>query len=35
LGEGGTASLRFDPQGKAVAQQLLDMEIDVPERLVL
>jgi hypothetical protein len=34
LGEGGTASLRFDPQGKAVAQQLLDMEIDVPERLV-
>lgn len=30
LGSGGTASLRFDPQGKAVAQQLLDIEIDVP-----
>ncbi|MFP3883124.1 MAG: acyclic terpene utilization AtuA family protein [Actinomycetota bacterium] len=30
LGAGGTASLRFDPQGKAVAQQLLDMEIDLP-----
>ena len=34
LGAGGTASLRFDPQGKAVAQQLLDMEIDLPESLV-
>jgi hypothetical protein len=33
LGAGGTASLRFDPQGKAVAQQLLDMEIDVPTTL--
>jgi hypothetical protein len=31
LGAGGTASLRFDPQGKAVAQQLLDMEIEIPE----
>jgi hypothetical protein len=30
LGAGGTASLRFDPQGKAVAQQLLDLEIDLP-----
>lgn len=30
LGAGGTASLRFDPQGKAVAQQLLDMEVGVP-----
>ena len=30
LGAGGTASLRFDPQGKALAQQLLDMEIDLP-----
>ncbi|HEX5696369.1 MAG TPA: acyclic terpene utilization AtuA family protein [Acidimicrobiia bacterium] len=30
LGAGGTASLRFDPQGKAVAQQLLDIEIAVP-----
>jgi hypothetical protein len=33
LGAGGTASLRFDPQGKAVAQQLLDMEIDLPSEL--
>ena len=33
LGAGGTASLRFDPQGKAIAQQLLDMEIAVPEGL--
>lgn len=30
LGAGGTASLRFDPQGKAVAQQLIDMEVPVP-----
>ena len=30
LGDGGTASLRFDPQGKAVAQQLLDMPVLVP-----
>lgn len=30
LGAGGTASLRFDPQGKAVAQQLLDMEVEIP-----
>jgi hypothetical protein len=30
LGAGGTASLRFDPQGKAVAQQLLDMEVRIP-----
>lgn len=34
LGAGGTASLRFDPQGKAVAQQLLDMEVDIPADLV-
>lgn len=33
LGSGGTASLRFDPQGKAVAQQLLDMAIDLPAGL--
>ncbi|MGD2060112.1 MAG: DUF1446 domain-containing protein [Acidimicrobiia bacterium] len=33
LGAGGTASLRFDPQGKAVAQQLLDMEIGIPGAL--
>ena len=30
LGAGGTASLRFDPQGKAIAQQLLDMPIALP-----
>jgi len=30
LGAGGTASLRFDPQGKAVAQQLLDMNVEIP-----
>jgi Acyclic terpene utilisation family protein AtuA len=33
LGAGGTASLRFDPQGKAVAQQLLDMEVEIPADL--
>lgn len=33
LGAGGTASLRFDPQGKAVAQQLLDIEIEIPADL--
>lgn len=30
LGGGGTASLRYDPQGKAYAQMLLDIEIAVP-----
>lgn len=30
LGGGGIASLRFDPQGKAYAQQLLDMPIRLP-----
>ncbi len=30
LGGGGIASLRNDPQGKAFAQQLLDMEVTVP-----
>lgn len=30
LGGGGIASLRFDPQGKAYAQQLLDMPLQVP-----
>ncbi|MBO9514011.1 MAG: DUF1446 domain-containing protein [Variovorax sp.] len=30
LGGGGIASLRYDPQGKAFAQMLLDIEIDVP-----
>lgn len=33
LGAGGTASLRFDPQGKAVAQQLLDMPVVVPREI--
>ena len=30
LGGGGIASLRLDPQGKAFAQQLLDLPIEVP-----
>ncbi|MGB5522104.1 MAG: hypothetical protein WBM96_06025, partial [Polyangiales bacterium] len=30
LGGGGVSSLRFDPQGKAYAQQLLDMPMQVP-----
>jgi hypothetical protein len=30
LGGGGTASLRYDPQGKAYAQMLLDISIPVP-----
>jgi len=30
LGGGGIASLRIDPQGKAMAQQLLDMPIALP-----
>jgi hypothetical protein len=30
LGGGGIASLRIDPQGKAMAQQLLDMPVKVP-----
>jgi hypothetical protein len=30
LGGGGIASLRFDPQGKAYAQQLLDIPLDIP-----
>ena len=34
LGAGGTASLRFDPQGKAIAQQLLDMPVRVPRALL-
>lgn len=33
LGGGGVASLRIDPQGKAFAQQLLDMPIPVPQEL--
>jgi len=31
LGGGGIASLRFDPQGKAYAQQLLDRPMQVPK----
>lgn len=34
LGGGGVASLRIDPQGKAFAQQLLDMPVKVPAALV-
>ncbi|MGW5113452.1 acyclic terpene utilization AtuA family protein [Nocardia sp. NPDC004123] len=30
LGAGGTLSLRVDPQGKAAAQQLLDMPVHIP-----
>ena len=33
LGAGGTASLRFDPQGKAVAQQLLEMDVEIPANI--
>jgi hypothetical protein len=29
LGGGGVASLRYDPQGKAFAQMLLDLEVEV------
>ncbi len=35
LGGGGVASLRIDPQGKAFAQQLLDMPVKVPPSLAL
>jgi len=34
LGGGGVASLRIDPQGKAFAQQLLDMPVKVPVYLL-
>ncbi len=34
LGSGGAASLRFDPQGKALGQQLLDMPVSVPVELL-
>lgn len=33
LGGGGMASLRIDPQGKALAQQLLQMPISIDEQL--
>ncbi|MDF2417680.1 acyclic terpene utilization AtuA family protein [Acinetobacter beijerinckii] len=35
LGGGGIASLRIDPQGKAFAQQLLDMPVKVPRKLIV
>ncbi|WP_127114347.1 acyclic terpene utilization AtuA family protein [Shimia sediminis] len=34
LGGGGTASLRFDPQGKAFGQILLDVPVQVPIQLL-
>ncbi|PPI93230.1 acyclic terpene utilization AtuA family protein [Nocardia nova] len=34
LGGGGTASLRIDPQGKAAAQQLLDLPVRIPAALL-
>jgi len=34
LGGGGVASLRHDPQGKMLAQVLMDFEVDVPEPLL-
>jgi hypothetical protein len=33
LGGGGTASLRVDPQGKTLAEAILNMEVVVPEEL--
>ncbi|NWB49474.1 acyclic terpene utilization AtuA family protein [Pseudomonas gingeri] len=33
LGGGGIASLRIDPQGKAFAQQLLEIQIPVPQQI--
>lgn len=34
LGGGGMASLRIDPQGKALAQQLLEMPVQIPAELL-
>lgn len=34
LGGGGVASLRYDPQGKALAQMLLDIPVEVPAALL-
>ena len=34
LGGGGVASLRYDPQGKAFAQMLLDLPVEVPLALL-
>jgi hypothetical protein len=33
LGGGGMASLNIDPQGKAYAQQLLDIKVPVPSAI--
>lgn len=35
LGGGGAASLRHDPLGKGLAPMLLDLELEVPERLLV
>lgn len=35
LGGGGMASLRIDPQGKAIAQQLLDMPIAISKNIYM
>ena len=34
LGGGGIASLRIDPQGKAFAQQLLEIPVKIPANLL-
>ena len=34
LGGGGIASIRTDPQGKALAQMLMDFPVPVPTDLV-
>ncbi|WP_332748998.1 acyclic terpene utilization AtuA family protein [Hydrogenophaga sp.] len=34
LGGGGVASLRYDPQGKAFAQMLLDLEVEIPSAVL-
>ena len=34
LGQGGSQSLRIDAQGKALGQQLLEMELDIPDDLL-
>ena len=33
LGGGGTASLRYDPQGKGLGQMLLEMPVTIPAAL--
>jgi hypothetical protein len=34
LGGGGLASLRMDPQGKALAQMLLDLPVEIPAKML-